>query len=141
MGFWSDVVRSINPFAKADLSTPEARERAAYKAASSLYFLQYVRPKVHNDLRLATAEAARHVQQGGRDAKAWSTKYGFLRKYGYSLKHEESRAFRDSGSLPPDIKQRAAFIMQERAGEFASQYPPRDFAPFNSFSPAFIRKY
>lgn len=141
MGFWSDIFRAANPFAKEDLTSPQARERKAWRAASSIYFLRYVRPKVHNDLRLATAEAAKHMRQPGQHAKAWSQKYGFLKKYSFSFKHEENRAFRETSSLPSDIRQRAEYLASQKSGEFSQQYKPREFAPFQPFSPQFIRKY
>jgi hypothetical protein len=141
MGFWTDLFRAANPFAKEDLSTPQARERKAYKAAAAMYFLAGPRHDYKNMLRIALQQASKHRLKPGTQQKAWSEKYGFLLKYERTLQKEVDRAFKDAGGLPQDIKQRAEFLKSAESAQWARQYPPRNFAAFSSFSPQFIRKY
>lgn len=141
MGFWSDTFRAINPFAKEVLDTPEKREKKAWKAAASLFYLQVRRHDYYNMTLIALRQAEKNMDKPGPHQKAWAQKFGFLKKYQYSLKFEERRHFRETNSLPQDIKQRAQWLVIHERAQFEQQFPPRNLHSFSSYSPDFIRKY
>jgi len=138
--FLGAVARAVG-FGGEDLSTPQAREKKAYKAAAAMYFLNGPRNDYKNMLRIALAQADKNYRKPGPNQKAWAEKRGFLMKYERTLQKEIDRAFRDKSNLPDDISSRAEFLVTEERAQWAHQYPPRNFAAFSSYSPQFIRKY
>src|SRR3990167_6685252 len=130
MGFWSEVFRSINPFAKEDLSSPQAREKKAWRAASSMYWLQYVRPFEKHELQIARQEAQKRARIDKTHAQSWSKKLFYLNKFAHRFDQEERRAYRESSGLPRDIHDRAQYVVIHEQGQLSQQRPSRHFEPF-----------
>ena len=138
---WYNTVLSAIGFGPEDLSTPEKREKKAWKAAGGMFYLNSRRRDYEHMRLIAETQAAKNMRKPGSQQQAWSEKYGFLKKYKYLLDQETRRAYKDAGGLPPDIDQRAKWLVINERAQFEQQYPPRNFAAFSSYSPPFIRKY